>query len=181
MASQADFFPRSAGQRCAIRVLFLAWILIFVVETLVRKNYGEPYPGLFMPSFAGTGLVHMTRTEGETDLVHITVTFTDQTTLELSPKQLSGDALFPSQIVSQMFRAPITPGSPENPGAFRPVMPDAKRFLYARLRVLYSNKTPASMVFIVDRESVQLDHPQSTKVVDQVAQRTISFTDENAD
>lgn len=170
MTSQVDFSPCSKTARRAVRLLFLAWFIYFVVGLVVRKKFGEPYPGFFMPSFAGIGLTSMSATEGEMLVGKIVVTFQDQTTAEISLGQFCGEALFPTSLAHQFLSS-----------GHGTVPADVKAYLEARARTLFPQKIPQAVTFRIYRESFPLNHPQSTRIIGLVDQCTVTFSHENAD
>jgi hypothetical protein len=197
----ADFSPSSPARRRAVRLLFAAWIFYFIAGLIIRKTWGEPYPGLFMPSFAGTGLSHLSATQGETVVPRITVTFSDRTTAEITSKQLVGGAFFPPAILGKYFvpkhrygplgglddrvrpppddnsQAMPTPPWPGNPQADPPVPADAERYLEKRVQMLFPDKTPVSVRIQLNREIISLDHPQNRSITETIAWRVIFFHD----
>lgn len=62
--------------RWRVRVLFAGAVLLLPVQILLRATVGEPYPGLYQPSFSG---VPQERTEAITVEPKVTVTYSDGT------------------------------------------------------------------------------------------------------
>ena len=168
MAEQVDFPPQSRTGRRLVRLLFLIWILYFIAGLIIRRMWGEPYPGFFMPSFAGMGLTRMADTEGETQVCRVTVTFKDQTTEELSLGQFCGSAFFPESIMSRIF-----------PSDRKVISADTTRYLETRARILFPQKTSQSVTFSLYRESFSLQNPQTTKTIGMIGRRIIGFAHED--
>lgn len=202
MANQGDFVPRCDGPRRAIRLLFFVWILYFITGLVLRKTVGQPYPGFFMPSFAGIGLSRMSATEGETVVARTTVTFGDETTQEISLAALSDGVIFPNELLLQVFlpqkeaerrqlgfegrlklaTSAFFHSSPAGDDeVLRPIQPDLEPYLESRVKSLFPQRPAQSITFQIYRESFPLIHPQSRTMESLVKQRMILFSHENSD
>jgi hypothetical protein len=168
MALPADYFPREAARRRAVRLLFLAVAIYFTAGLVLRKSAGEIYPALLMPTFAGIGLSSMSAHHGEIMIPHVTVTFSDQTTKEITAAQLSGGKFYPSVLINQFFIR-------DSASSYRPVSAEAMNFLERRLREIFPGSTPRKVTILINREKFPLDRPNDRTVVAPISQRDIIF------
>jgi hypothetical protein len=88
MRKGASGQTHASSRRIAIRLLFPGFILLGLSLFVVREIWGEPYPGLFMPAFAGTGLHMISPTDGIIFFPKVTVTFSDNSTADISVDRL---------------------------------------------------------------------------------------------
>ena len=167
MTSPHDSYPREPDRRRTVRLIFLAVAIYFAVGLAVRKKYGEFYPSLLMPSFAGIGLTTMTDKEGQTTLPDIVVTFSDHSTAALTLTQFSGP-FFPSAVIVKYFVQ-------DAEGKFRPPTPEAKAYAAKRLHQLFPGKTPIELRLAVNRITFALNRPNEHTVTGQVAEQNIIF------
>lgn len=72
-----------------LRVVFAVAILLLPLELVVQRVVGQPYPGVYQPSFAATPLVGDTLT-ARVPIVH--VTFADGTEQEVPFEEILPDA-----------------------------------------------------------------------------------------
>jgi hypothetical protein len=167
MTSPHDYSPRHPGQRRVVRFIFIAVAVYFVVGLVVRKKYGEMYPALTMPSFAGIGLASMTDTAGETTLPSVVVTFSDQTTADLTAVQFAGPFL-PSVVIRKFFAQDTT-------NTQRPVSAEAKAYAAYRLHLLFPDKSPVMAKLQINFVQFPLDHPDKLTVIGPAAEQDIVF------
>jgi hypothetical protein len=167
MTSPHDYSPSDLGRRRIVRFVFLATAIYFVIGLVVRKKYGEIYPSLTMPSFAGIGLASMTETEGETTLPSIVVTFSDQTTADLTATQFAGP-FFPSVVIQKYF-------AQDTPNTQRPSSAEAKSYAAHRLHLLFPDKTPVKLKLEINFIQFPLERPDQITAVGPPAEREIVF------
>jgi hypothetical protein len=184
-------------QKWKVRLLFIFVLAYFLAGMAIRKTVGEPYPGLFMPSFGGPGLEKMTAESGELLVPHFEINFTDHTLAKISLTRLCGRAVFGMALPHQVFlpqseadmnklridarinRKILSYFNPEPPTAgkivFRPVTSDMQEFLKKRVKVLFPQKTATQMKFSIYRTSVRLADIKDQKIVGLLFETTISL------
>jgi hypothetical protein len=142
-----------------VRLLFLAVVLYALAGEIIRKEWRQPYPGLFMPGFPGTGLLRMTAQEGQTNVVRTTVHFADGSSVEVPRGDLFGNDFFPSTLPVKYFRMG------REKGKDGPLPDDAKAFLAARLKQLFPGRPVTSATMEALRVAFPLDRPREQRVV----------------
>jgi len=153
--------------RAVVRALFVLAPVYVLFQHIVTNHVGEPYPAIALPAFGG----HILDSGGEQHVIapRMTVTFTDGTTARLSHEQLyAGVRTLPLSMAKWMFLAGrdadgVVTSSPRTgvldllvngasqgrtyavPG--RPVTqdPGVRRWLRARLAVLFPGRTASSL------------------------------------
>jgi len=149
----------------AIRLLFATVILSQLAEYMIRSKYGEPYPALNMPSFAGT----LTDLDGNVRFTNVKckVLFRDGHVAWASVADLMPEAPSPHRdpIVSHMFGLPspnpqsvvlgtlkarVFPGKVAARARDRQkeLDPHTKAWLRQRLQSLYPSEAPVAIAFI---------------------------------
>ena len=168
-----------------IRILFLSILLIFPFQLLFVYFFGEPYPALMMPAFAGT---EGAKADGsfESTQTDILVHFTDGQTEQISQQTLLADIpdSHHGAIMRMMFRpneerqAPpddawgdnalerfikthIVPGYviKQQRGTFEPeAHMETKQWLKQRIHELYPYRTAHTVEFVYYTDILQYSH-----------------------
>ena len=170
MAFPRDRFPGSVAQANRIRCVFLAFVVYFIIGMIVRKELGQPYPGLFMPAFPGMGLKSMSAHEGEIVILEITIRFRDQTAVKTTARQLFGGDIYPPSVASRFFLH-----DPADAAKQLPVPDDAKAFLKTIVSAKYPRKEVESVAFVPLLESFPLDQPGQRKVIEPLQPQIVDF------
>ncbi len=186
----------SRPQRVAIRLMFPGFVLCGFFLLAIRSFFGEPYPGPFMPAFAGNGLHMISDTEGALAFSRITVGFSDHSSTEIPMNSLFNDGPVSSRHAMLFLIAP-NPDTPVPPKGLKAelhhwfdhhfrgyhetdvntvwnVPDDVRDYLFRRLVKLYPQKTPASLTIAVYQYTFPLDNflkPKTTPI----SQTTIRF------
>jgi hypothetical protein len=175
-----------------IRLLFAAVILWQPIQYLIAVRFGEPYPALIMPAFAGT----LVDREGNIRFgdVKCKVLLQDGRTTLLSAYDLLSVA--PSAhhgaIMAHMFSPPAPPIDPWPAGSLKARLfpgralsrirktqnildPQTKDWLKHRLETIYPGEEPESITFVwyEDVFNVKQVPPKSTQ--EPVGLREVSF------
>ena len=147
-----------------IKLLFLAFILWMPVQHLITARYGEPYPALVMPSFAGT------RSDGNGNIritnVKCKVVFRDGRVSWTSEYDLLSQApsAYHDAIMRHMF-SPVLADPPTPPVGLRALLfpgrflsryrqtrkelgPQTKHWLSRRMKALYPSQTVTAVIFL---------------------------------
>jgi hypothetical protein len=195
MARPIDSTISDEPNRIAIRLLFVGFLLCALVLVVVRECFGEPYPGPFMPAFKGTGLQMESPTEASIILPKMIITFSDQTTAEISQPSLFGyatDSIHRSILfmivpdpqveaeegIKQKFRTWLSKVFPtyrvSKTLASVTVQDDVRKYLHQRLTKLYPSKTPVSLTIYLYKNTFPLAdfHKMTSQFI---SQSTISF------
>jgi hypothetical protein len=158
------------GRPGLVRLLFVVIILYWIAGEFMRKDVRQPYPGLYLPAFPGIGLLKMTASEGEVQVIRIMVHFADGTTEEAPRAALFGNDFFPTLFPSKYFSL----GRETDKNA--PLPADAKAFLAVRLQHLYPGRDITSVTFQALHEAFPLDHPNDRTVMNIDQERAIPFS-----
>ncbi|MEM8535663.1 MAG: hypothetical protein AAGF95_32840 [Chloroflexota bacterium] len=168
-----------------IRILFLSILLIFPFQLLFVYFFGEPYPALMMPAFAGT---EGAKADGSFESTHtdILIHFTDgqieqvaqQTLLANIPdshhgaimrmmfrpteeRQALPDNVQESTPLEHFIKAHIVPGYAitQQRDTFQPeTHTETKQWLEQRIHDLYPHQTPHIVEFIYYTDTLHYSH-----------------------
>lgn len=168
-----------------IRILFLSILLIFPFQLLFVYFFGEPYPALMMPAFAGTegakadGSFESTRTD---ILIHFTDGQTEQVSQQTllanipdshhgaimrvmfrptGESQTSSDDLSGDTALERFIQTYIVPGYviTQQRDAFETeTHTETKQWLKQRIHELYPHQTPHAVEFIYYTDTLQYAH-----------------------
>ena len=147
-----------------VKLLFLAFILWMPVQHLITARYGEPYPALVMPSFAGTrsdrnGNIRITNVKCKVLFRGGRVSWTSEYDLLSQAPSAYHDV-----IMRHMFGpVPADSSAPPLgltallfPGRFlsryretqKDLGPQTKHWLNRRMKVLYPSQTVTAIIFL---------------------------------
>lgn len=165
-----------------IRILFLSILLIFPFQLLFVYLFGEPYPALMMPAFAGT---EGAKADGsfESTQTDIIIHFNDGLTEHVAPqtllaeipdshhgaimrmmfrptdeRQAPPDDVWGASELERFIKTQIIPGYviKQQRGVFEPeAHPDTKQWLSQRIHELYPHRTPDAIEFIYYTNTLQ--------------------------
>lgn len=100
----------SPTRRRAVRTVFVLALCALPVQVVVREVVGEPYPGLYQPSFGG---VPLTGGEATTTDAVVTLDYADGRTRAMSMAEaLPPTGILPRYVFSRGFRDQATADDP---------------------------------------------------------------------
>ena len=109
-SSTTSSSPVTPARARAVRVVFALALCALPVQVAVREVAGEPYPGLYQPSFGGVPISGGRATT--TDAV-VTLTYVDGRTRQLPIAQaLPPTGILPRSVLEQGFRDQATADDP---------------------------------------------------------------------
>jgi hypothetical protein len=174
-----------------IRALFLALMLWMAIQYLITARYGEPYPALAMPSFAGT----LTDRNGNTRIQNVKckVLFRDGGEAWTSEYDLLSQApsAYHDAIMRHMF-GPVPTDPPRLPrrltallfpGRFLSRYREAQQeldsqtrlWLKRRMQALYPSQTVTAVTFVWYADIFNLQQVQPITVHEPLGTREVRF------
>ena len=163
--------------RSSVKRLFAAILVLLGLHYVFIARYGEPYPAVTMPAFAGTNA----EPDGSSRWVTVIarVRFADGSTAELLPRELLAEAPTSHRMSIMRRQFDVPPEPPAHPPApsfgrelrrrlfpieriryerrfVQYTRPETQEWLRRRLGALYPHREPALVTFVWSEQSARL-------------------------